>query len=213
MTNSFFVLDEFSGTEHGPYNLTQIRAQIYNKKLKRTVLVRRADSKDFFKAGDMLGKVYEAVEKQKLEEKGKARQAKESQKAEKALEAKRHRENLANAAKEKADKRKSNPENNPFDYGPASEKVPNKFSSQALPLMLLIIGMGTAGIGFLLLMGAAFNTDVSFRGVANLEKMNARLCATVAGAAVFLSGMAMFVSSLILSALATIALVPPRDKP
>jgi len=212
MTNSFFVLDEFSGTEHGPYNLTQIRAQIYNKKLKRTVLVRRADSKDFYKAGDLLAKVYEAVEQQKIEEKGKAKQDKENQKAQKALEAKRVREDAAKAAKEKAEQRETNPHNNPFDYGPTIEKVADKAVSRALPFVILIIGMGTAGIGFLWLMGAVLFYDVGNGGVANLSLMNQKLVFTVSGAVVFLSGIVMFVSSLILSALATIARVSLQNE-
>lgn len=80
MSTSFVILDEFTGTEHGPYTLDQIRAQIYNKKLKKNVLVRMSDKKDFYKAEVLLGKVFQAIEQQKNEEKDKAKQEKHSRK-------------------------------------------------------------------------------------------------------------------------------------
>ena len=89
---NFFVIDEFTGTEHGPYTTEQMGSQIYNKKWKKNVLVRRSDQKDFYKAGDLLAKFYKAVEQQKseekqqkLEEKNKAKKDKELQKNQKSL--------------------------------------------------------------------------------------------------------------------------------
>ena len=72
-----FVMDELAGQEHGPYSLAEIQTQIYQKKLKKKHLVRKSDYSQWFKAEDLLGKVFDAVDQTKSNEKQQAKDDKE----------------------------------------------------------------------------------------------------------------------------------------
>ena len=65
----FFIMDELSGKEHGPYALAQIQPMIYDRKLKKNHLVRKADYPKWFKAGELLTKLFAAVEQDKIQAK------------------------------------------------------------------------------------------------------------------------------------------------
>ena len=63
-----FVVDELTGRTHGPYSLDEIVAQVQKNKLKKTHLVRKSDYSKWYKAEDLLGKVFDAVELEKREQ-------------------------------------------------------------------------------------------------------------------------------------------------
>ncbi|MCH2180249.1 MAG: hypothetical protein MK106_15765 [Mariniblastus sp.] len=64
----FFVLDELTGRERGPYTLDEMVIQVKKNKLKQSHLVRKSDYSKWYKAGVLLGKVFETVDSQKREE-------------------------------------------------------------------------------------------------------------------------------------------------
>ncbi|MCH2183466.1 MAG: DUF4339 domain-containing protein [Mariniblastus sp.] len=72
----FFVMDELTGQQSGPYSLQQIQEQIRNRKLKKKDFVRRADSAQWGKASVILAQVFERVEQQKQEKKRDANKTK-----------------------------------------------------------------------------------------------------------------------------------------
>ena len=61
----FFVMDELTGQQTGPYSLHQIQELILNRKLKKNDFVRRADSPNWGKASVILGQVFDNVERHK----------------------------------------------------------------------------------------------------------------------------------------------------
>ena len=65
----FFVMDELTGQQTGPYSLQQIQEQILNRKLKKNDFVRRADSPNWGKASVILGQVFDNVERHKKDKK------------------------------------------------------------------------------------------------------------------------------------------------
>ena len=71
-----FVMDEFSGKENGPYTLADIQTLIHQKKLKKKHLVRKSDYGKWYRAKDLLGKAFDTVEQQKIDEKQQAKDAK-----------------------------------------------------------------------------------------------------------------------------------------
>ena len=54
----FFVMDELTGQQTGPYSLMQIQEQISSRQLKKKDFVRRADSTQWGKASVILGQVF-----------------------------------------------------------------------------------------------------------------------------------------------------------
>ncbi|MDG2185477.1 MAG: GYF domain-containing protein [Mariniblastus sp.] len=102
-----FVMDELAGQEHGPYSLAEIQTQIYQKKLKKKHLVRKSDYSQWFKAEDLLGKVFTAVEQTKTNEK---QQAKDD-KAKKKQQAKDDKEQRKQQAKDEKDQEKQQVQN------------------------------------------------------------------------------------------------------
>ena len=95
-----FVMDELLGQEHGPYSLAEVEAQVYQKKLKKKHLVRKADYSKWFRAEDLLGKVFERVEQRKDREAEQAREAK-TQKKRQA----KHSKEMEKTAREKIQNR------------------------------------------------------------------------------------------------------------
>ncbi|MCH2183437.1 MAG: DUF4339 domain-containing protein [Mariniblastus sp.] len=95
-----FVMDELMGKEHGPYTLTEIETQIYQKKLKQKHLVRKADYSKWFRAGELLGKVFEVVEQRKRLEAEQAKEAKTQRKRQV-----KHVQELEKSAREKIENR------------------------------------------------------------------------------------------------------------
>lgn len=97
-----FVMDELAGQEHGPYSLAEIQTQIYQKKLKKKHLVRKSDYSQWFKAEDLLGKVFDAVDQTKSNEKQQAKDDKEKKKQ----QAKDDKEKKKQKAKDDKENRK-----------------------------------------------------------------------------------------------------------
>lgn len=58
----FFVMDEFTGQETGPFTFAEIQQMIQKHKLKKKDFVRRSDSPQWVKAGEMLVKVFDNIE-------------------------------------------------------------------------------------------------------------------------------------------------------
>jgi hypothetical protein len=55
-------MDEFTGQESGPFTFAEIQQMIQKHKLKKKDFVRRADSAQWVKAGEMLVKVFENID-------------------------------------------------------------------------------------------------------------------------------------------------------
>ena len=100
-----FVMNELSGQESGAESLSEIKSQISKKQLRNKHLVRRSDGTKWFKAGDVLVKVFDAVDKLKIEKK---------ERAKKAIE-------LKKARKKRLAKAKSNMNGEPVERTPAYE--------------------------------------------------------------------------------------------
>lgn len=75
-TLQFFVMDELTGQQTGPYSLSQIQDQIRSRQLKKKDFVRRADSAQWGKASVILSQVFDNVERQKKEQKNQKKQFK-----------------------------------------------------------------------------------------------------------------------------------------
>ena len=114
-----FVMDELAGQEHGPYSLAEIQTQIYQKKLKKKHLVRKSDYSQWFKAEDLLGKVFAAVEQTKTNEK---QQAKDD-KAKKKQQAKDDKEKRKQQAKDDKDQEKQQVQNDEETVTEAGEEL------------------------------------------------------------------------------------------
>ena len=65
----FFVMDELTGQQTGPFSLHQIQEQILTRKLKKNDFVRRADSPNWGKASVILAQVFDNVEQHKKDRK------------------------------------------------------------------------------------------------------------------------------------------------
>lgn len=77
----FFVMDELTGQQTGPYSLQQIQDQIRSRQLKKKDFVRRADSAQWGKASVILSQVFDSVERQKKEQKNQKKQFKKETEA------------------------------------------------------------------------------------------------------------------------------------
>ena len=87
-----FLMDELAGKEHGPYSLDEIQTMIYRKKLKKKHLVRKSDYSKWFKAEDLLGKVFDTVDQLKIDEKQAAMEEKTRKKRQSQREKELERE-------------------------------------------------------------------------------------------------------------------------
>ena len=93
-----FIMNELLGKEHGPYSLPEIEKLIYRKKLKKKHLVRKSDYSKWFRAGELLGKVFDGVDRRRVLEAEQAKEAKTQKKRRK-----QHLKEVKAAAREKAE--------------------------------------------------------------------------------------------------------------
>ena len=61
-----FIMNELLGKEHGPYSLPEVEKLIYRKKLKKKHLVRKSDYSKWLRAGELLGKVFDGVDRRRV---------------------------------------------------------------------------------------------------------------------------------------------------
>jgi len=118
-----FVMDELAGQEHGPYSLAEIQIQIYQKKLKKKHLVRKSDYSQWFKAEDLLGKVFDAVDQTKSNEKQQAKDDKEKKK-QKAKDEKENRKQQVKSDEETmTEEREEFDESDPYTISEADKEM------------------------------------------------------------------------------------------
>ncbi len=65
MADVQIFIKDVAGKQHGPYSVAKIQSMIYQGRLSKTQLVRRADSGQWCQAKDLLVRVFAAVEQQK----------------------------------------------------------------------------------------------------------------------------------------------------
>lgn len=82
----FFVMDELTGQQTGPYTLQEVHSQIWDKKLKKNDFIRKGDSSQWSKAGDLLAKIFENVQTKKQQQKEHTKAQRAADKEQKSFE-------------------------------------------------------------------------------------------------------------------------------
>lgn len=77
---NFYLMNELTGTESGPLTLPQIQEMVRTGKIKKNSLIRKADSKQWERAGGPLAKLFQQAELDKAKEKKRTAHAKEEAK-------------------------------------------------------------------------------------------------------------------------------------
>ncbi len=161
----FFVMDELTGQQTGPFSLHQIQEQILTRKLKKNDFVRRADSPNWGKASVILAQVFDNVEQHKKDKKQQLKAdkvAKKQQEANSRSNEKKERQRAADVPQVQTTPDRSGPQDNykptfgrmlfgstrPSPY--AGFKFVSLLINVAIVIVLLVLCLGT---GFVLVTG------------------------------------------------------------
>ena len=118
-----FVMDELAGQEHGPYSLAEIQTQIYQKKLKKKHLIRKSDYSQWFKAEDLLGKVFDAVDQTKSNEKQQAKDDKEKKKQQAKDDKEKRKQQVKSDEETMTEEREELDESDPYTISEADKEM------------------------------------------------------------------------------------------